>query len=247
MGSFFEHGGASGNFSQSRPLPDSRDALEPGNTGMSERGLNTVSFAGHAASSAQFKALYAEGMGLVEETASYLDGPGRTAAKVLPRMASVLYAAESMRLTTRLMQMASWLLLQRAVNNGEMSREQVLSEKSKVRLTASTSTAARRAGTICRRASATSSSGRSGCRTGSHCSTARFIGPRKQRASFRTTRTASRRRSSCCRRPSGRVERGRPLPLKSKARPYVPGFFWRGREMNACGWILGSSPGQARR
>jgi regulator of CtrA degradation len=49
-------------------------------------------------------------------------------------MASVLYAAESMRLTTRLMQMASWLLLQRAVNNGEMSRDQVMSEKSKVRL-----------------------------------------------------------------------------------------------------------------
>ena len=101
---------------------------------MSERGLNTVSFAGHAASSAQFKVLYAEGMGLVEETASYLDGPGRSASKVLPRMASVLYAAESMRLTTRLMQMASWLLLQRAVNNGEMSRDQVISEKTKVRL-----------------------------------------------------------------------------------------------------------------
>jgi regulator of CtrA degradation len=101
---------------------------------MSERGLNTVSFAGHVASSAQFKSIYAEGMGLVEETASYLDGVGRQASKVLPRMASVLYAAESMRLTTRLMQMASWLLLQRAVNNGEMSRDQILSEKSKVRL-----------------------------------------------------------------------------------------------------------------
>jgi regulator of CtrA degradation len=101
---------------------------------MSELGLNTVSFAGRAASSSQFKALYTEGMALVEETASYLDGPGRTASKVLPRMASVLYAAESMRLTTRLMQMASWLLLQRAVNNGEMSRDQVISEKSKVRL-----------------------------------------------------------------------------------------------------------------
>lgn len=101
---------------------------------MSERGLNTVSFAGHVASSAQFTSLYAEGMGLVEETASYLDGVGRQASKVLPRMASVLYAAESMRLTTRLMQMASWLLLQRAVNSGEMSRDQVLSEKSKVRL-----------------------------------------------------------------------------------------------------------------
>ncbi|MBN9033094.1 MAG: regulator of CtrA degradation [Rhizobiales bacterium 63-7] len=101
---------------------------------MSELGLNTISFAGRVASSAQFKALYAEGMALVEETASYLDGQGRAASKVLPRMASVLYAAESMRLTTRLMQMASWLLLQRAVNNGEMTREQVISEKSKVRL-----------------------------------------------------------------------------------------------------------------
>ncbi|MFB9952803.1 DUF1465 family protein [Rhizobium puerariae] len=101
---------------------------------MSEHGLNTVSFAGRAAASSQFKALYSEGMALVEETASYLDGPGRAASKVLPRMASVLYAAESMRLTTRLMQMASWLLLQRAVNNGEMSRDQVMSEKSKVRL-----------------------------------------------------------------------------------------------------------------
>ena len=99
---------------------------------MSEQVLNTISFAGRAAASNQFKTLYSEGMGLVEETASYLDGSGRAASKVLPRMASVLYAAESMRLTTRLMQMASWLLLQRAVNNGEMSRDQVISEKSKV-------------------------------------------------------------------------------------------------------------------
>jgi regulator of CtrA degradation len=49
-------------------------------------------------------------------------------------MSSVLYAAESMRLTTRLMQVASWLLLQRAINNGEMTRDQVVSEKKKVRL-----------------------------------------------------------------------------------------------------------------
>jgi regulator of CtrA degradation len=101
---------------------------------MSELGLNTVNFAGRAAASSHFKALYAEGMSLVEETAAYLDGPGRAASKVLPRIASVLYAAESMRLTTRLMQMASWLLLQRAVNNGEMSKDQVLIEKNKVRL-----------------------------------------------------------------------------------------------------------------
>ena len=101
---------------------------------MSETSLNTVNLADRMANSAQFKALYAEGMGLVEETANYLDGPGRVASKALPRMAGVLYAAESMRLTTRLMQMASWLLLQRAVNNGEMNRDQVMAEKNKVRL-----------------------------------------------------------------------------------------------------------------
>ncbi len=101
---------------------------------MSDTKANTISFLSHVAASHPFKSLYSDGMTLVEETASYLDGPGRVAVKTLPRMASVLYAAESMRLTTRLMQMASWLLLQRAVNNGEMTRDQVLNEKKKVRL-----------------------------------------------------------------------------------------------------------------
>lgn len=101
---------------------------------MADMQKNTIQFAERVTSSTSFKTLYSEGMGLVEETSSYLDGTGRTEAKTLPRMASVLYAAESMRLTTRLMQMASWLLLQRAVNNGEMTREQVIAEKTKVRL-----------------------------------------------------------------------------------------------------------------
>jgi regulator of CtrA degradation len=81
-----------------------------------------------------FKPLYDEGMGLVEEAAEYLDGQGRAEAKTLSRLASTLYAAESMRLTTRLMQVASWLLLQRAANSGEMTRDQVATEKAKVRL-----------------------------------------------------------------------------------------------------------------
>lgn len=101
---------------------------------MSDANTNMISFAGHVATSSPFKSLYADGMGLVEEAASYLDGPGRIASKELPRMGSILYAAESMRLTTRLMQMASWLLLQRAVNNGEMTHDQVLAEKNKVRI-----------------------------------------------------------------------------------------------------------------
>ena len=81
-----------------------------------------------------FKPLYADGMRLVEEAAAYLDGEGRIEAKRMSRLAATLYAAESMRLTTRLMQVATWLLLQRAANKGEMTRAQVADEKSKVRL-----------------------------------------------------------------------------------------------------------------
>ena len=95
---------------------------------------NTINFIERKASSTAFKKLYADGMSLVEETAAYLDGEGRTEAKKLTRIAATLYAAESMRLTTRLMQIASWLLLQRALNSGEMTRDQMLSEKQKIRL-----------------------------------------------------------------------------------------------------------------
>lgn len=73
-------------------------------------------------------------MQLVEESANYLDGDGRKAAKGLTKVEMTLYGTESMRLTTRLMQLASWLLLQRAANEGEMTRDQFLDEKKKVKL-----------------------------------------------------------------------------------------------------------------
>ncbi|WP_316860665.1 DUF1465 family protein [uncultured Cohaesibacter sp.] len=93
-----------------------------------------VSFGAKLADSDSFKTLFRDGMALVEEAADYLDGEGRVEAKSLPRVASLAYATESMRLTTRLMQMASWLLLQRAVNEGEMTLEQAGQEKNKVKL-----------------------------------------------------------------------------------------------------------------
>ncbi len=99
-----------------------------------------IDFADRLANSDKFQALFRDGMALVEETAAYLDGDGRVESKSLPRAASLAYATESMRLTTRLMQMASWLLLQRAVNEGEMSFEQAGSEKNKVRLDTLSST-----------------------------------------------------------------------------------------------------------
>jgi regulator of CtrA degradation len=81
------------------------------------------------ADSAVFSRTFDEGMALVEETARYLDGRGRDEARELPRKASLLYAGESMRVTTRLMQAASWLLIQRAVQDGEMCAEDAASER----------------------------------------------------------------------------------------------------------------------
>ena len=97
---------------------------------------SAISFGAKLVSSSAFKALFREGMALVEETASYLDGPGRKESKKLERIAALTYATESMRLTTRLMQLASWLLLHRAVKEGEMSLAQASKEKSKVKLAA---------------------------------------------------------------------------------------------------------------
>ncbi|UIJ70862.1 DUF1465 family protein [Aurantimonas sp. HBX-1] len=94
----------------------------------------TIRLAEHLAFSRSFQPLFNEGMALVDETAVYLDGVGRVEAKAMSKAAATLYAAESMRLTTRLMQVASWLLLQRAANQGDMSRAQVEAEKVKVRL-----------------------------------------------------------------------------------------------------------------
>jgi regulator of CtrA degradation len=91
----------------------------------SARDVTRKSFTG----SALFERTFDEGMALVEETAKYLDGRGRTESRDLPRKAAMLYAGESMRVTTRLMQAASWLLVQRAVYDGDMAAEDASSER----------------------------------------------------------------------------------------------------------------------
>ncbi|KMO35229.1 DUF1465 family protein [Methylobacterium aquaticum] len=97
----------------------------------------TVRFGETFVASEGFKMLFREGMTLVEETAAYLDGPGRDESRLLARHAALTYASESMRLTTRLMQIASWLLVQRAVSEGELSLSEAAEEKTRVRLSTS--------------------------------------------------------------------------------------------------------------
>ena len=85
------------------------------------------------ASSELFERTFTEGMQLVEETAAYLDGVGRKESKLLSRNAALVYAGESMRLTTRLMQIASWLLVQRAVREGDMAAAEASQERYRIK------------------------------------------------------------------------------------------------------------------
>ncbi|MGF7162174.1 regulator of CtrA degradation [Rhodoligotrophos appendicifer] len=94
----------------------------------------TIEFGPRFATSALFTRIYSEGMSLVEEAADYLDGDGRVESRDLGQSGSASYARESMRLTTRLMQLASWLLLQRAVKEGELSLEDARREKQRINL-----------------------------------------------------------------------------------------------------------------
>jgi regulator of CtrA degradation len=85
--------------------------------------LDSAASAGAASfvQSEVFARTFREGMALVEETANYLDGEGREASKSLSRGGALSYAGASMRLTTQLMQIASWLLVLRAVRDGDLS------------------------------------------------------------------------------------------------------------------------------
>lgn len=98
--------------------------------------MEPVDFGRTFVQSEAFQALFQEGMDLVEETAAYLDGRGRAEARDLAPELARAYAMESMRLTTRLMQIASWLLVHRAAAEGEIGREQVRHESARLRLAA---------------------------------------------------------------------------------------------------------------
>jgi len=93
-----------------------------------------ISFAGRLAASDQFDTLFKDGMALVERTALYLDGEGRKDAKGLSPAVTVLYATESMRLTTRLLDLASWLLIRRALKQGEISEGEARMKRQSVKL-----------------------------------------------------------------------------------------------------------------
>jgi regulator of CtrA degradation len=93
-----------------------------------------LSFRDKFASSDRFAQLYREGMKLVEDTAEYLDRDGRAESRALVPPASLAYQAESIKLTTRLTQIASWLLVRRAIAMGEITAAEAHTHRHRVSL-----------------------------------------------------------------------------------------------------------------
>ena len=109
-------------------------SLRPNVNSVGSKGGVTVSFVERYARSEQFDQIFKEGMTLVEQTAAYLDGPGRRSAKALTPAVAVVYATESMRLTTRLLELASWLLVRRSLKVGEISPEEARVKRRRIKL-----------------------------------------------------------------------------------------------------------------
>lgn len=101
---------------------------------MSEPNQDAIAFGREYVSSEAFRSMFRDGMSLIEEASLYLDGEGRQEARNLPRLAALTYANESMRLTTRLMQLASWLLLHRSLADGEIDIDELNRQRAKIRM-----------------------------------------------------------------------------------------------------------------
>lgn len=72
---------------------------------------------------------YEEALKLAREARDYLAFQEPNDRAKLPARARMVASCESMRLTTRLTQVIAWLLVQKAVQAGELSREEAAEEK----------------------------------------------------------------------------------------------------------------------
>lgn len=68
-------------------------------------------------------ALYTEAMVLADEARAYFDHYGKSERAPLDPLARVNFSCESLKVTTRLMHILAWLLSERSVEMGQMTRE----------------------------------------------------------------------------------------------------------------------------
>ena len=76
-----------------------------------------------------FSRTYDEALDLLEAARSYLSVLEPIDRRALPARDRLRLCSETMRMTARLTQIMAWLLSQRAVHTGELSRAEVLSDQ----------------------------------------------------------------------------------------------------------------------
>jgi regulator of CtrA degradation len=79
-----------------------------------------------------FQGIYAQIMSTVEDTAQYLDGPGRAERRQRGSLGETAYSTSSLALTSYLMQMASEALMLRSIRDGDMSVDSARAEFKKM-------------------------------------------------------------------------------------------------------------------
>lgn len=95
---------------------------------------NTLILMDNQAYAAVFAKTYSKGMFLIERASAYIDGPGKRLLHDLDESSLYLYTCEAGAISTRLMQIASWLLLFRAWLEKDMPIQRIKDEKAKISL-----------------------------------------------------------------------------------------------------------------
>jgi regulator of CtrA degradation len=81
-----------------------------------------------------FDVLFSDAMVLIEEAGAYLDGEGRKDSKRLSVVPAIAYGSQSLRLSTRLLNVSSWALLVRALRENEITELEFKRSKGRVLL-----------------------------------------------------------------------------------------------------------------
>ena len=81
---------------------------------------------GARAASPMVRRLFDDAMAAVVATTLYLENQGLAEQRRLEGRDAILFVAESLRMTTRLMEVVAWLLAQRAVEAGEITMEEAV-------------------------------------------------------------------------------------------------------------------------
>ncbi len=92
---------------------------------------DTAGLSGFSESSS-LQNLYQEAQDCLVEVSAYFNGPGNPDEMTLPDQEAAAYAWQSKLLTAQIMEIMAWFFMQRAVEEGEVTRDEALREENRL-------------------------------------------------------------------------------------------------------------------